>query len=452
MSDFSENTKFSGAFEQIQAGAGAGAGATRCASTGGTGTGTCTPALGIYAKTEAIVDFKGKNIWGVLDTETGETVPFERSGDGYKVAFDAQTLRAERFALKSVVNGFLPRSRTAKCMRWRVPNQDLRVMRSVEHKKAFFAGLQVCGSVWACPVCAAKITERRRAELVGAVATARAMGLAVYLLTLTVPHGLGDDLGAMLDKMMTAWRKTTTERAGKTIRGIIGLQGTVRALEVTDGKNGFHPHFHALLFLNPDFSTDFVQKAFTGLWINACVKSGLPAPSIKYGVRVDNGEYAARYASKWGIESEITKGHLKQGKEDSKTPFDHLRCYLQTKCARARARFLVYIEAFTGRRQLYWSNGLKSKLSVSDLSDEDLAVIEDDEAIILASLSDDDWRAILASKSEAAVLQIAENNPEFLDTFIQKLRLNHEKTKEKSWISTQIGFCADQKITLRQCD
>jgi hypothetical protein len=431
MSEFSENTKFSRDSYQEKGAAAAAAGAARCGSAGGTCSGTVAPALGIYAKTAAIVDFKGKNIWGVFDKETGEIVRLERSEDGYKVASDAQTLRAERFALKSVVNGFLPRSRTAKCMCWRVPRQDLRVMRSIEHKKAFYAGLQVCASVWACPVCAAKITERRRVELVGAVATARAMGMAVYLLTLTVPHGLGDDLGAMLDKMMTAWRKTTSDRVGKTIRGIIGLEGTVRALEVTDGKNGFHPHFHVLLFLNPDFSTDFVQQAFTGLWINACVKSGLPAPSIKYGVKVDNGDYAARYASKWGIESEITKGHVKQGKEDSKTPWDHLRCYLQTKCTRARARFLIYIEAFTGRRQLYWSNGLKFKLGVGEISDEDLAVIEDDQAIILASLTDEDWRAVLASKSEAVVLQIAENNPEFLTEFLEKLRLNFQGTDKK---------------------
>jgi hypothetical protein len=309
-------------------------------------------------------------------------------------------------------------------MRWRVPTQKVQVLKSVEHKKAHYKGLQVCASVWACPVCAAKITERRRAELVGAVATARAMGLAVYLLTLTVPHGLGDDLSSMLDKMMLAWRKTSSTRAGARIREIIGLKGTVRALEVTHGVNGFHPHFHALLFLNPEFTPEFVQQAFTGLWINACVKSGLPAPLIKYGVRVDNGDYAARYASKWGIESEITKGHLKKGKENGITPWDMLRAQLQLQCQRSRSLFIAYAEAFKGRRQLYWSNGLKSLLSVSDTSDDDIANADLDDSFVLAELTDEQWRAVLRTNSEAAVLQIAENSPDLLPDFLYVLQSN----------------------------
>ncbi|MEZ1674500.1 hypothetical protein QVM16_33425, partial [Pseudomonas aeruginosa] len=84
-------------------------------------------------------------------------------------------------ALKSVVNRLLPTSRTSKCCRWRVPKQALQVHRSIEHGKAFFSGLQVCASVWAGPVCAAKISERRRAELVTAVALAKSMGMHVKL-------------------------------------------------------------------------------------------------------------------------------------------------------------------------------------------------------------------------------------------------------------------------------
>ncbi|HEI9846931.1 TPA: hypothetical protein SLN72_003958, partial [Morganella morganii] len=115
--------------------------------------------LGIYAKTEA-----SQQPWGFqVDQATGEILD---------APADPKRHRAERFALKSVVNRLLPTSRTSKCCRWRVPKQALQVHRSTEHGKAFFSGLQVCASVWACPVCAAKISERRRAELVTAVALA----------------------------------------------------------------------------------------------------------------------------------------------------------------------------------------------------------------------------------------------------------------------------------------
>lgn len=385
------------------------------ARTDGTG---AEPPLGIYAKTDSAPGKDREILWASTGEETGEIVPFERKGAEFKPVVTSQMARAERFALKSVVNKFMPKSRTAKCMRWRVPHQELQVLKSVEHNKAFYSGLQVCASVWGCPVCSGKITERRRVELVGAVATAKARGWQVFLLTLTVPHGLGDELNGMLDSMMEAWRKSVKDRAGRAIRAAIALEGTVRALEVTDGSNGFHPHFHVLLFISSNVTTDTVQQAFTGLWINACVKAGLPAPSPKHGIRVDDGSYAAAYASKWGLESEMTKGHAKKGKHDSMTPWDMLRCYLATKCERSRKRFMVYIEAFKGRRQLYWSNGLKAKLGVGEVSDEELAHEQKEDASVLSELTDDQWRAILWTKSEAALLQVAEDHPESIGDFI----------------------------------
>lgn len=374
--------------------------------------------LGIYAKTAATTCSSRVLRWVLSDDGSGEIVPFERNGNGFKPFVSAQSARAERFALKSVVNKFMPASRIAKCMRWKVPKKELQVLKSPEFNKAFYSGLQVCASVWGCPVCAAKIAERRRVELVGAVATAKAMGLKVMLLTLTVPHGLGDELGEMLDKMISAWRRTTSTRLGKKIRASIGLEGAVRVLEVTDGANGFHPHFHVLLFVSSNVTTETVQDAFRPLWQDACVKSGLPCPSDAHGVRVDDGSYAAAYASKWGLESEVTKGHIKKGSHDSMTPWDMLRRYLATKCERSRKRFMIYIEAFTGRRQLYWSNGLKAKLGVSDMSDEELAHQEEERATILGELTDDQWRAVLHTRNEAALLDVAENHPEAFGAFL----------------------------------
>ncbi|MDD5385557.1 MAG: protein rep [Gallionella sp.] len=375
--------------------------------------------LGIYAKTAAAPVKGVALVWADTGEETGEVVAYERKGEGFKVHVNSQMARAERYALKAVVNKILPKSRTSKCMRWRVPKQSLQVLKSVEFNKAFYSGLQICASVWDCPICSGKITERRRVELTGAVAVAKGMGWQVMLLTCTVPHGLGDELSPMLDQMMDAWRKTTSNRKGKSVRAAICLEGTVRALEVTDGANGFHPHFHVLLFISSDVTTDTVQEYFRPLWQDACVKAGLPRPSDAHGVRVDDGTYAAAYASKWGIESELTKGHSKKGKHDSMTPWDLLRCYLATKCERSRKRFIIYSEAFKGRRQLYWSNGLKAKLGVGDLTDEELAHQEEERATLLSELTDDQWRAVLHTRSESALLDVAENHPEAFDAFLE---------------------------------
>ena len=64
--------------------------------------------------------------------------------------------------------------------------------------RAGFAGLATCGSVWACPVCAAKVAAERAGELGAVLTAAGEAGHQVAMVTLTVreaqavaPAGLG---------------------------------------------------------------------------------------------------------------------------------------------------------------------------------------------------------------------------------------------------------------------
>lgn len=376
--------------------------------------------LGIYAGSSS-APTKGPVLqWALSDDDTGEIVPFERRGNEWVEHKTPQQVRAERYRLKAIVNAFLPGSRTCKCHRWRVPKQSLQVLNSVEFKKAFYAGLQVCASPWLCPLCAPKISERRRVELKGGIERAKKLGWEVMLLTATVPHGLGDDLLTMLDQMLEAWAKTSSTRAGAKARQSIGLEGTIRVLEVTHGQNGWHPHFHVLLFVSGGMTLQQVADIFRPLWQDACKKVGLPRPSDEHGLRVDGGEKAASYASKWGLEHEMTKGHLKRSRSvKGQTPWDLLRCYQDSKCQRSRLLWLTYAEAFKGRRQLCWSRGLKKCLEVVDLSDDEIAAQQDEPASLLAELTDDQWRDVLATKNESALLDLAEHHPEEIDAFLQ---------------------------------
>ena len=108
--------------------------------------------------------------------------------------------RVERFALQSVARDILPTSRTAKCLRIRAYDKDVQVWKSKNHKTASYAGLQTCGSVWVCPVCGAKVVERRRGEIQQAMAMHRACGGEVHLLTLTVPHTRFNALDDLLER------------------------------------------------------------------------------------------------------------------------------------------------------------------------------------------------------------------------------------------------------------
>ncbi len=353
------------------------------------------------------------------------TARLTAEGELLGIAPDARSVRAERFALKSAAVRLLDNGhRTSKCMRWRVPKQETQVLKGATTDRAFFSGLQVCAMPWTCPVCASKISERRRLEVAKAMKQSEALGLKVALITPTVPHGLGDDLAAMADAMQKAWSSLWQGKAGMQLRERLGLFGHIRALEVTHGANGFHPHFHALMFYHPE-QTRFEEwgEIISLAWQRAAVRAGLPAPSLDHGCQVDDGTKAAQYVAKgvWGLESEVTKGHVKKGKRGSRTPFDLLRDYMR-RDKQAGAIWRVYAQAFEGRRQLYWSNGLKKLLAIAELSDEEIAHKPDDEkALLLATISDQQWKLIYRRHMESAVLDLAEVSVDALRRFLEWL-------------------------------
>jgi len=397
--------------------------------------GTSGFCLGINARTAARLQprgFQPIDIVEKIDPETGEIVQYQNTKRGEKIYKTPQQARSERFALKSVVNTIFPKSNTAKCCRCRRSHDDVTIHKSIEHGRAFYGGLVTCGSVWSCPVCAAKIAERRRVELESAISTAKEMGLTVLLATFTVPHGLGDDINAMLDRMAAAWRFMGKSKGYKEFRSTLGLVGTVRALEVTYGQNGFHPHYHVLMFFNHDFPSVLASKSealLGSLWRYACVKVGLPEPSIERGVKVDDGTWAAKYASKWGLEDEMTKGHLKTSKGiKGRSPWDLLRSVLVDDCQASKKLFAVYALAFKGRRQLYWSNGLRDFLGIGkDVGDPALAALQEDNAYELARLTPEQWRAVLFTRSESTLLDLAERDPEKIQDFLCSLIAIHQR-------------------------
>ena len=229
--------------------------------------------------------------------------------------------RVQRFALQSMARAILPESRTAKCLRIRAFDSDVQVWKSKEHGTASYAGLQTCGSVWTCPVCAAKIAERRRVELLDAMEMHKAEGGSVSLLTLTTPHQRGDVLAQLLDQQGKALQSFLRDRKVKEVFKEMGHLGQVRALEVTHGRksaknNGWHPHFHILQFHQVKGSEadrkDWTARLYMR-WAAYCQKAGLGVPSYAHGIKLDDGSKAAQYVTKgmWGLEDEMTKGHTK---------------------------------------------------------------------------------------------------------------------------------------------
>ena len=51
------------------------------------------------------------------------------------------------------------------------------------------------------------------------------------------------------------------------------------------------------------------------VWKDCCLKAGLDEPSEKHGLDLQAGNEAGAYVAKWGLEHEMTKGHIKRARK-----------------------------------------------------------------------------------------------------------------------------------------
>jgi len=291
-----------------------------------------------------------------------------------------------------------------------------------------------------CPVCQSKITQKRRVELCEAVSNWKDKGGSVSLLTVTVRHHKKDIFAKSLDGLTDAYRKLLNSNVGKRIFKTLGVHGRVRGLEVTYGENGWHPHFHVLLFLESNPSAELLtecESLLLDLWKTVCLASGLNAPN-SHGLTLKNGTYAAQYVSKWGIEDEITKGHIKKSVENY-GPNDLLRFHLGTYAGnakplapgQARILFIEYARTMKGKRQLHWSKGLRDQLGLGkEKTDEQLVDEVEIQEVLFAKIPNFFWKVILQAEKRAEVLESCRLGIDNFYAYCESIALKHDKDKK----------------------
>lgn len=314
-------------------------------------------------------------------------------------------VRAERYALQSVAKELLPNERVTICLRNMI-GTEVEVQKHLKTNKAFYSGLMICGRVWQCPVCAAKISERRKNELTKATTAHKQASGHLAMLTLTIRHKRTDALETLLEAFNGATSKMMTTKQYHEIRQDMGIIGRVKALEVTHGINGWHPHAHIVIFYENQTDLRKMEKRMYNLWKNACKKFGL-STTESYGIDLQGAEYVQAYLTKhgsWSIEQEMTKAHIKKGRDSNMTPFDLLRDVLLNDDDISKGLFREYAGAFKGKRQLHWSRGLKDYFSITEKTDEELAKEKVEQADILGRLSSAEWKLILRRDLRAQLL------------------------------------------------
>lgn len=106
------------------------------------------------------------------------------------------------------------------------------------------------------------------------------------------------------------------------------------------------------------------------------------------------------------MESEVTKGHLKKGREDSLTPFDLLRQSIELP--KYGFLFREFADAFKGKKQLFWSKGLKELLGIESKTDEEILEETDKDSIVIDELAFEVFQLISLHSMQADYLEFVE--------------------------------------------
>lgn len=327
-----------------------------------------------------------------MDWETGELV------------YSDEKRRLQKWEMQAAVRALLPDSRVRICYRDRL-HEDVRVYRR-DTLATYYRGLRVCGKVWECPVCAGKVAERKRAELDQAVRDHQAQGGGVLLLTLTVPHTARDEAFGLVDRLLKAFRAFGQGKKAWTAV-LPGYLGSVRALEVTHGANGWHPHLHVLVFTGGEIEAGGeLQAELLARWAKVVERHKLGEVN-HHGLRLDDGKEAGNYVGKWGMVDEVTRAHTKQGRKGGRTPWALLADYIEGDKAAGRL-FRDFAGAFRGKSQLSWSRGLRKRLGlVQEKDDQELAEEVREEADVFAArLSAEDWKLVRKNELRGRVLEL----------------------------------------------
>lgn len=348
--------------------------------------------------------------------------------------------------------GYEVHHRTTTCCRYRFA-KAVKVLKSQNHSKAFYGGLNRCADAKTCPVCSGVINERKANEMRLAANQVEALGLHMSMITFTAPHVKSDTLDFILDGLNKANSSFWRGNPAKRFMEKFGIIGRVRSLEIRYGANGWHPHFHLVIFskiplpstkyFNNDSS--FKKKPLPieqqsidwrfvlSRWQNMTMKQGLSKPN-HFGMDIKNGNETGNYITKfgsdgdikktssgkqisWDLPDEMVKGNSKISKNSkSITPWDFLHNYTDKELSSSeklnnKNLFLEYAKATKGMALIRWSNGLRSifGLSKKELSDDEIINDEIDSAKTLCLIEPTEWRSILKSGDRTVLLELAEN-------------------------------------------
>lgn len=301
---------------------------------------------------------------------------------------------------------------------------------------AGYAGLQHCGSVWACPVCAAQILVHRALEIGAVLGEAIRQGHPLGFITLTMKHSKSMPLDLLWGAGAKGWRRSITGKGWTKCEELVA--GWVRVWEVTHGRNGWHVHVHCVMVLELGATAadlDTVAGGMFDRWSRGLVAAGLRAPLRKgQDWHIVTGEKASEQLAEYLAKSVSVIDQLRvvaareslargMGLELTHTMPGRARDDLKTRPVWALLDDLAetgeigpwreWEKTSKGRRQVGWSVGLRERFAPSLDEVSDLAIVEEEVGTAADDVirwTGDQWRDFVAVPGLALeLLQVAES-------------------------------------------
>ena len=231
-------------------------------------------------------------------------------------------------------------------------------------------GVRPCKHSWACPECTAREMSNYSKRIAAGIDALYKKDLVPFMMTLTVFHTIQQDCETsynilrkaweLMDKQKT-WRRKKKDGSYYVNAGAwsqfyneFNCKHTVKTLEITYGKHGWHPHIHMLVWVHKSKLQEVAkwEPKLQKLWEQCedrAAKQIIGSQTNEYQIRKfliskptrDDYEHQGLYISKenngkikawssafylcgWGGNNELTGLNLKQAHGTNMTPFQML--------------------------------------------------------------------------------------------------------------------------------
>jgi hypothetical protein len=305
--------------------------------------------------------------------------------------------------------------RVRSCHKNRAYGQDAITIKlsgnDVHNPNASYGGLQTCESIWACPVCAARIAVEKGQDILKALEWAKRENLAPVMVALTARHHAGMQLSWFKDLFKGSWEMFSSGRRWKHFKKKFGIKHYIVNREVTRGDSGWHYHMHLLLFL--DFgelkaaAADSLQAELEAYWIHCLETHGLEGlPEIALHVSA-HGNVGQSYLTKIGITINEKDGRLEYEMTSSETKsgqsiWDILRhSYYGDESA--SALYIEFIEAMQDTNFITFSHELRDLIADIELPESES--VASNEKSDFAEISPYWWKIVRRSGAMGKLLE-----------------------------------------------